>query len=87
MSFLTGFDPTTGMFVLPLWTVGLAVALFGAFGVLAYIRTGRERLIAVWRRLRWCFSVRAFPYCSLMVDRVAICQRSAGRSTLARRNF
>ena len=45
MSFLTGIDPTTGMFVLPLWTVGLAVSLFCVLGVLAYNRTGRERLI------------------------------------------
>jgi hypothetical protein len=45
MSFLTGFDPTTGMFVLPIWAVGLTVALFGVLGILAYNRVGRERLV------------------------------------------
>jgi len=33
------------MFVLPLWAVGLTVAIVGVLGVLAYDWTGRERLI------------------------------------------
>src|SRR5262245_61120879 len=44
MSFISGFDPTTGTFTLPIWVVGLALALFATVCVLAYVRTGRERL-------------------------------------------
>jgi hypothetical protein len=46
MTLPTGYDPTTGVFILPLWAAGLTVALFAVCGVLAYIRTGRERLAA-----------------------------------------
>lgn len=45
MSFLTGFDPTTGMLALPPWAVGLSVSVFCALGVLAFSRTRRAHLI------------------------------------------
>jgi hypothetical protein len=49
-SWIPGFDPATGMLVLPLWPAAVVAALLVAYGAFVFGRAGREGLLEVLPR-------------------------------------